>query len=116
MTQDAEKMAAALIDHVKRTHTPRLALLEDRITAALEYMKGVSTPNMVTLVHIERYLTGGRDALIALSVSNKIEESITADEVSTHAHTFLNGKDLDTPCITDTGCTMTWREYRTRAL
>lgn len=73
MTVIEEQMARDLIDHVKRTHTPRLALLEDRIAAVLEYVKHVSAPNMITLANIEAYLTGGRDCLIALTVSNKIE-------------------------------------------
>jgi hypothetical protein len=73
MPTTEEQMAADLIAHIKRTHTPQLAVLEDRIAAVLGYMAQVSTPNMVTLTHIEAYLTGRRDSMIALAVS-KIDE------------------------------------------
>lgn len=71
-----DQMAADLIDHVKRTHTPRLALLEDRIAAAIEYMNGVTAPNMYTLDHIRRYLDGGYDSVIDLraDIADRIED------------------------------------------
>ncbi len=60
----AEQMAADLIDHVKRTHTPRLALLEDRITATLVFLDQITTPNPITLDHVRAFLTGAADYML----------------------------------------------------
>lgn len=68
-----ESMARDLIDHIKRTHTPRLALLEDRIAAAIDYMSKVTAPNRVTLDHVRWYLDGSYDGTIAHQVADRIE-------------------------------------------
>lgn len=61
-----ERIARDLIDIVTRMNVPRQALYEDRIVATLVYLGEVSTPNMVTLRHVERFLTGGRDSDLPL--------------------------------------------------
>lgn len=107
--QTEDQMARALIDHVKRTHTPRLALLEDRIAEVLRYMDGVDQPNPVTLAHIRAYLTGGRDSLVALAMSNKIDEIEVV--IPKHKHTFSGDEDT---CTNYPGCPVTWTEDRMR--
>lgn len=71
----AEQMARDLVDHVKRMHTPRVALLEDRIAAALDYMGKVERPNMHTLSHIRGYLSGDRDSMVALFAADRTEQA-----------------------------------------
>ena len=64
-----DQMAADLIAHVKRTHTPRLALLEDRIAATLRYLDGADRPTSIRIEHVRAFLTGERDSMIALKVA-----------------------------------------------
>jgi hypothetical protein len=78
MDKIEEQMAHDLIDHVKRTHTPRLALLEDRIAATIAYLDEVTAPNAHTLAHVRAYLTGGRDSLVALAMSDAIDKRSTS--------------------------------------
>lgn len=61
----ADSLARDLVDLVTRANAPRLTLLEDRIVAALVYMKGVSVPTVITLTLIEEFLTGERDDFLA---------------------------------------------------
>lgn len=58
-----EELARQLIADVKARVAPRTALLETRIEKALHYMGEVSAPNMLTLGHIQKLLSGEYDDL-----------------------------------------------------
>lgn len=56
-------LAQQLIKAVREHTAPRAVLLEDRIGKALAYMEQVGTPNVHTLQHMRRHLTGEYDDL-----------------------------------------------------
>lgn len=57
-----DRLTRELIALVEARTAPKAAILQDRITCALAYMNGVTTPNEHTLNHIACYLDGRYDA------------------------------------------------------
>lgn len=58
----ARQLINNLIADVKAKVAPRAVLLEDRIEKTLAYLKDVNAPNMHTVDHIRRFLTGEYDS------------------------------------------------------
>lgn len=61
-TQD--ELARQLIDTVREAAASEAVLLQRRITATLNYLEDVATPNAITLQHARAFLSGERDDIL----------------------------------------------------